>query len=66
MCRFLRINYDSLAEHVVNRLSILLEMPHENLSSTPPMRLQKTDIKDKFLFSAILYSHSTPKASQEE
>ena len=32
---------------------------------TPPMCLQNTDIKDKFLASTILYSRGAPKAVQE-
>ena len=43
----------------------LQKFPHEILPTTPPMYLQNTYIKDKFLASLISYKHGASKAAQE-
>ena len=42
------------------------KFPNETFPPIPPMSLQNTDIKDKFLVFAILNSNGTSKAMQEE
>ena len=47
-------------------LLCLQKCPHSVFLSSPPMRPQITYIKDRFLASAILYSHGASEDGQEE